>query len=97
MVGLFWADRAFAYKLDTGRVIRRPKGWNLAVELEAPHHTTPTANLSQEHHDKGTAFGTHGESRTHDRTASCNQTDVNWTTVWQGTDLQDQTNGHWNL
>ena len=43
--GLFWADRAFAYKLDTGRVIRRPNGWNLAVELEAPHHTTtPTAN-----------------------------------------------------
>ena len=36
-VGQFWADRAFAYKLDTGRVIRRPNRWNLIVDLEAPH------------------------------------------------------------
>ena len=35
----FGPDRAFAYKIDTGRVVpfeNTPSGWNLTVELEAP-------------------------------------------------------------
>ena len=34
----FGPDRAFAYKIETGRVIpSTPNGWNLTVELEAPN------------------------------------------------------------
>ena len=35
----FGLDRAFAYKIETGRVIpfeSTPSGWNFTVELEAP-------------------------------------------------------------
>ena len=37
----FGPDRAFATKMETGRVIpieSTPTGWNLTVELEAPNH-----------------------------------------------------------
>ena len=36
----FGPDRAFAYKIETGRVVPfepTPTGWNLTVDLEAPN------------------------------------------------------------
>jgi hypothetical protein len=43
----FGPDRAFAYKIDTGRIIPfepTPTGWNLTVELEAPNEANKKVN-----------------------------------------------------
>ena len=74
----FGPDRAFAYQIDTGRVIpfeSTSNGWNLTVELEAPDDANSKVPRSHGHHDRGTDR----ESPTHEETASCNQTDVDWT------------------
>ena len=47
----FGPDRAFAYKIDTGRVIPSEPtetGWNLTVELEAPYYANEKLNAALE-------------------------------------------------
>ena len=95
----FGLDRAFAYKIETGRVLpfeSTPNAWNLTVELEAPIDVN---SKLQEVMDimMTETLGTDGENRTHEETASCNQTNVDWTKRmcllykqpfgWQGTEL----------
>ena len=75
-------DRAFAHKLETGKVIpfERARPTDGASQLNFMHENDANSKLQEVmEHDDGTAFGTDGESRTHEGTASCNQTNVDWT------------------
>ena len=70
----FGPDRAFAYKRETGRVTpfeSTPNGWNLTVELDAPND----ANSKLQEIMDITMIGKNLE-QTKNRTASCNQTNV---------------------
>ena len=65
----FGPDRAFAYKTQTGRIITfesTPNGWNLTVELEAPHDANRKLTRNHGHYDDRATLRADGEIRTHD-------------------------------